>query len=187
MGFIKKWLFKPKDLKRSDMSWEDFIKMNYIGKRYHEAHISQCKVGNANLGKGIDWTRNPGSLVIHGAVGTGKTHFLLSLAREAVRLYGVSSVRHVKGHKLDERTIRNPSLLYGFCTADILFIDDIVLGNNPDMYDELIDERWSNKRPTVITTDKTPEEVAKLAGHRIYSRLKDYTWLHLDGPDLRGV
>lgn len=181
------------------MSWEDFCKINKVGIRFQQAHISKSPlIPQEIIDQGIDWCQNPHSLLIHGPAGRGKTHFTYCLVREALRLYGLHHVQWIKSKALDDRILQafnqygdTSYTIQQFCEDGILFIDDFGVDRSTERterdYYELIDTRWENMRPTVITTNLTPELIEEKYGSRIHSRLKDSTWIRFEGPDLRGA
>ena len=180
------------------MSWEDFCKVNKVGARYQSVQISQCdKLSKDLIHQGVDWCQSPHSLILTGLAGRGKTHFSYSLAREAIRKYGWASVRWVKSKHLDDEIIKNLNqygdasyTIQNFCEVPILFVDDFGVDRSTERaerdYYEIIDSRWENMRPTVISTNLSPEQIEKTYGARIFSRFKDFKWILFDGPDLRG-
>lgn len=181
------------------MVWDQFCKLNQVGVRFQNAHISKCdKILENFIYEGIDWCQKPKSLLIHGPSGRGKTHLAYCLAREVIRLYGLDQVRWIKSKALDDRILQTfkqygetSYVIRQFCEEPILFIDDFGVDRSGERterdYYELIDNRWENMRPTIITTNLTPEAIEKNYGSRIFSRLKDSKWINFVGlPDLRG-
>lgn len=181
------------------MSWESFCKSNNVGVRFQNVHIGHCKhIPQEIIDIGIDWCQKPQSLLIHGPAGRGKTHFTYCLVREAIRLYGLHNVRWTKSKHLDDRILQaynqfgdTAYTIRQYAEDPILFIDDFGVDRSGERterdYYELIDSRWENMKPTVITTNLTPELLEEKYGSRIFSRLKDSKWIRFDGPDLRGV
>lgn len=71
-----------------------------------------------------------------------------------------------------------------FLDASYLFVDDFGRGYddrsgwNVALLEEYIDDRWRNKRPMFITTNKRPEELRAWDGYaRIIDRLLDPAWM----------
>lgn len=180
------------------MSWEDFCKVNKVGVRFQNAHISQFEQTNHDLAcQGVEWCQRPHSLILTGLAGRGKTHFSYSLAREAIRKYGWGSIRWIKSKQLDDLIIKETSqygnashILEKFCEVPFLFLDDFGVDRATERaerdYYELIDSRWENQLITVISTNLEPEQIEKTYGARIFSRFKDFKWILFDGRDLRG-
>ena len=177
------------------MSWGDFCLANNVGSRFEDANInnlSEEKLQNAS-----EWLKKPMSLILTGKAGRGKTYFSYSLAKEIFDKYGWSCLRWIKSKHLDDEIIKSIKE-YGeatytikkFCDVPILFLDDFGVDRSTERaerdYYELIDSRWENNRPTVISTNLNPEQLENTYGARIYSRFKDYKWILFDGPDLRG-
>lgn len=181
------------------MSWEDFCRINQVGHRFQNVHISKCdKISQEIVDQGIDWCQKPTSLLLHGAAGRGKTHLTYCLVREAIRRFGLGSVRWTKSKALDDRILQafnqygdTSYTIKSYIEPDILFIDDFGVDRSSERterdYYELIDTRWEHMKPTVITTNLTPELLEEKYGSRIFSRLKDSKWIRFEGPDLRGV
>lgn len=180
------------------MSWEDFCKINNVGIRFQNVHISKCdKISQRIIDEGIDWCQKPKSLLIHGPAGLGKTHFTYCLVREAIRLFGLAAVRWTKSKMLDDRILADFSrygdtavTIRAYAEVPILFIDDFGVDRSTERterdYYELIDSRWEAMVPTIITTNLTPELLEEKYGSRIFSRLKDSHWIRFEGKDLRG-
>lgn len=181
------------------MSWDIFCELYQVGARYRNAHIGKCdKLPEHLIDEGIEWCKKPKSLLIHGSSGRGKTYLTYCLLREAMRLYGLHQIRWVKSKALDDQILQAFSQ-YGtttdtirkFSEINLLFIDDFGVDRGSERterdYYELIDNRWEHMKPTVITTNLTPEIIEKTYGSRIFSRLKDFKWISFEGlPDLRG-
>lgn len=180
------------------MSWEDFCKYNSVGVRFQNCQISQAtKISPEIITDGLAWCKKPHSLLIHGPAGRGKTHFTYCLVREAIRLYGLYNIRWTKSKALDDAILQafnqygdTSYTIKQYIEPGILFIDDFGVDRSSERterdYYQLIDSRWENMMPTVITTNLTPELIEEKYGARIFSRLKDSKWIRFEGPDLRG-
>ena len=72
----------------------------------------------------------------------------------------------------------------------VLFIDDFGIDRGTERterdYYDIIDGRWEEERPTIITTNLSPAQIENMYGQRIFSRLKDFKWIKFNGEDLRG-
>lgn len=75
--------------------------------------------------------------------------------------------------------------------VDRLIVDDLGTEKRTDWTDErlyvVLNGRWLEERPTVITTNLSPRELEEHIGGRLYSRLvgNDAVCLRLTGPDHR--
>lgn len=142
-----------------------------------------------------------GWLLFCGQSGSGKTHLCTAVCRQ--RLLSGDEVRYMpwrdkvaelKAMSLDSE--RRGEIISGYKTAQILYIDDLykvgrsVDGtSNPTGADvslafEIINHRYINHLPTIISTEKTPQElveideatgsrIIEMAGGNVYSIGRD--------------
>lgn len=178
------------------MSWEKFCDLNKVGLRYRDAKLSECELPQEIMNHGLVWSKKPRSLLLTGGAGTGKTYFSYCLSREAVESFGIGCLRWMKSKAIDDKIIESTSkfgsasyLLENLCEIPILVIDDFGVDRATERaerdYYEIIDKRWENMKPTVISTNLDRNQIEQIYGARIFSRLKSFTWLLFDGPDLR--
>lgn len=176
------------------MSWDEFCKINEVSDRFRKASFSEFDHYMRDVAR--TWLSRPGMLVISGDVGTGKTRFSYALTKAVIEKYGLPHVRWIKSKTLDDKIIAALNLdgdssyiLESICDIPFLFLDDFGVDRATERaerdYYQIIDERWENRRPTVITTNLTHEEIAKHYGARIYSRLKTAQWATTEGKDRR--
>jgi DNA replication protein DnaC len=147
------------------------------------------------------------NLVFAGPIGEGKTHAAFAATRygrAGVRLHaaprnyfdvpGVRS-RYISVTRLlnELRNDRERHVMDRHQDAEVLFLDD--LGANRatdftlDLLYELVDARWSNMRPTIITTNMSRQALADHIGPQIASRLCDGAHIvkvHAVGRNRRG-
>lgn len=142
-----------------------------------------------------------GWLLFCGQPGSGKTHLCTAVCRH--RLLAGDEVRYmpwrdkiaeIKAMSLDNE--RRAEILQGFKTAQILYIDDLFKvgraadgSTNPTGADvglafEIINHRYINHLPTIVSTEKTPQElveideatgsrVIEMSGDNVYSIGRD--------------
>ena len=138
-----------------------------------------------------------GWFLICGQSGSGKTHLCTAICRE--RLLAHDTVRYmswrdksaeIKAAALDSE--QRASLISGFKQARILYIDDLFKtadGASPTPADiglafELLNYRYINCAPTLISTERTPQELIALdeatggriieqAGENVFSIARD--------------
>lgn len=142
-----------------------------------------------------------GWLLFCGQSGSGKTHLCTAVCRH--RLLAGDEVRYMpwrdkvaelKAMSLDSE--RRGEIINGYKTAKILYIDDLYKvgraadgSSNPTGADislafEIINHRYINHLPTIISTEKTPQElveideatgsrIVEVAGGNVYSIARD--------------
>lgn len=150
-------------------------------------------------------------LVLYGTAGCGKTHMATAIFRELVR----KRVIIVEHNYHDEPTwkknglvITAPDLLlqirqvfngnskkteadivHQYSQVEYLLLDDLGAEKTSEwsistLY-TIIDERYREVRPTIVTTNLTLDEIAKQISPRIASRLSQGKILKLNLPDYR--
>lgn len=140
-----------------------------------------------------EWVARPDgrNLVLLGPTGTGKTHAALGAVREAHgRGLYVAFLPVVE--LLDLLRPGGPEdALERLMHVDRLVLDDLGAEKASDWTAErlyaLINRRWLEERPTVVTTNLGLEELASTVGARMFSRLtgSGAVLVHLGGQDRR--
>lgn len=134
------------------------------------------------------------NVVIVGPVGTGKTHAAAAAAFE----------RHMRGDdvlllpsvelldRLRPKDDNSSSAAFSeLCAIDLLVIDDLGAEKPSEWTAErlyaLVNRRWMEERPTIVTTNMPPRALEESSGPRMYSRLvgNDAVTLRLAGDDRR--
>lgn len=130
------------------------------------------------------------NLVLMGPMGTGKTHALLSVVRHLV-----DTGRGVRwwpvGDLFDGLRPNGGLVLADVANAEFVGIDDVGVEQRSDwvaeMTDRIFDERWSEQRSTIVTTNLTGDGLRAHLGERVYDRLRDgAVAIRLDGSSRRG-
>ncbi|WP_405673162.1 ATP-binding protein [Streptomyces sp. NBC_01530] len=136
------------------------------------------------------------SLLLLGPTGTGKTHQAYAAIRElaitgvaatwvvttAADMYGALRPRHGIDSEAEFRRYRN---------ASVLLVDDLGAERKPTEFTEeinfrLVNWRYENHMPTLITSNLVPKELAGRLGDRVTSRLIEMCQrIVLAGPDRR--
>ncbi|MEN0064858.1 MAG: AFG1/ZapE family ATPase [Myxococcota bacterium] len=114
----------------------------------------------------FDPEERPGSLVLHGEVGRGKTHLLVALLRELVLTRGVRARFVEFTHLLADLKAGfdhgrgMASLIDPLVDVDILAIDELGKGRNTEfegtVLDEIVSRRYNAMRPLLATTNYHP-------------------------------
>jgi len=169
-----------------------------FGKRYTSASMARIHFPVDVLEKIMKWCKsNKNMLIILGAPGTGKTYFCAALTMWSLNCH--ESRRYCNETKflayLREAIDKGHDFVHRLkeIIDNELFIFDDLGSQAPNEWRtgvifDLIDERYSSLRPTVITSNLTKSEIMDQYGERIASRLfsKANTVIEMhDGFDLR--
>lgn len=150
------------------------------------------------------WAGN--SLFLTGSIGVGKTHTAWEVCRRwLVAQYGPS--RPWQGSPVI-RTFRSTALFDGLRPdapdderltlsralqkCDLLYLDDLAAAKvtewTQERLFEILDERYINRRPVIVTSDVLPGDLTAVTGPRVASRLGEMcrgSVLLLEGRDRR--
>lgn len=161
-----------------------------LPRRFAHAHTDQLTGDVATLA--ADWT-NTGmnaNVLLLGTVGVGKTHTACALAREAwnagSRIWFTPIVE-----LLDLlRPTGDSDALQRATNVDVLILDDLGGERPTDWTGErlyaIVNRRWLEQRPTIVTSNLAPDELEKAVGPRVFSRLyHDALRLTIGGHDRR--
>lgn len=135
------------------------------------------------------------SLLFFGRTGLGKT-FLSSCIAKRVLESGksvifnscINIIEPIENEHFGRA--ENKGCLSDVINCDLLIIDD--LGSEfsspfaETAFYNIVNSRINKEKPTVISTNCTPEQLRNLYGARVYSRLKgEYQWFTFVGEDIR--
>ena len=135
---------------------------------------------------------HPGNLLLLGNIGVGKSHAAVAACR--ARFASGDSLRFLPvGELLDALDWRRPDshhTLEQLCTVDLLVVDDLGTERSNEWTGErlylVVNRRWLDERPTIVTTNLQPDQLADELGQRTYSRLRDSaTAIMFTGEDRR--
>lgn len=170
-----------------------FAWLSIVPSRFADATLADLE-GEPFHQRLLEWAANPAgrNLVISGPVGTGKTHAALATCRQRWCDHGVGMSFWPMIELLDAlrpggREGLGDELAH---TDDVLVLDDVGAERGSEWTAErvyaLINRRWLNQVPLVVTTNlpPTPEAASKMGadpahtlqsalGERAYSRLAD--------------
>lgn len=145
------------------------------------------------------WGENPESVILIGDVGRGKTQFAFAMIREMFRRCPRKIwPRYLTSPELDSMLLEDIKSPYGdkerikyLGSEDLLFIDDFGRETRSErirrQYFEIINIRYTEQVPTIISTNLTLEEIATQIDKAIASRIQEWQIIEFSGPDLRKV
>lgn len=138
---------------------------------------------------------NGKGLFLFGSVGTGKTHLVTAVANAIVYDIGLSAyfdtfagiIREIQRSFNDKR---DSDVEETAKKTGLLILDDLGKEKYSDWASQIlfdiIDTRYKNQRPVLITSNYSPEELSKRVDEAIMSRLIEMcTMIRLEGTDHR--
>lgn len=180
------------------------IKSAQIPKRFTKVTFETLRLDNHNRQAYLaakkyaeEFTRDTSDgLIIAGPVGTGKTHLAIAILRTVLQkgIPGICvqvpellyEIRQSFGYENADKA----NLLNLVKTAEFLVLDDLGAEKATDWVREtifvVIDARYRDLKPMVITTNCTLDELAERIGDRIASRIVEMCQgIYLGGKDWR--
>ncbi|GBU21046.1 hypothetical protein R80B4_00935 [Fibrobacteres bacterium R8-0-B4] len=171
-----------------------------VPPHYHGADLRQFDA--AAVAPALKWAENPaGFLFIGGSVGTGKTHLACAVQKklnadgrksalvfssEMFLLLHRSFSKNKDGGLVEDEVVDKYASKRG---GDIAIFDDVGVHKVSDYTTEawfkIIDRRYRNDSPTMITTNLTPKELAAAVGDHNSSRIMSGAWVEFKGEDRR--
>lgn len=159
-------------------------------RRRMESVLNYCKT------YATDFSRRSPSLLLYGKTGLGKTHLSLAIAGKAVESgYGViyTSAQNLFNKLEKEKFGRSDgNTEETILDCDLLIIDDLGAEFTTQftvsaLYN-IINSRELEGKPTIISTNLTPEQLTSTYSERIASRiLSNFVMLYFDGSDIRQI
>lgn len=132
----------------------------------------------------------PGNLVLIGPSGVGKTYAALAIAKD-LHYAGASVVFAPILEMLGAMRRAGREFAVGpYAAAQVLVLDDLGIERTTDWTREqcleIINARWLDARPTIVTTNLDPPELAGAIGEPTWDRLKhDTVVVRVTGPSRR--
>ena len=177
---------------------EAFFFSNCVPQKYAHVSLDHCeKQPKAFIEYAKTWGANPESVILLGPVGRGKTQFAFAMLREMFRRSRRQLwPRFFTSPELDSMLLEavksdggDKYTLGDIGGQDILFIDDFGRESKTErifrQYFELLNMRYTNQKPTIISTNLSLDEIGKTMGDAIASRFQEWQIIEFTGPDLR--
>lgn len=144
-----------------------------------------------------EWAIKPESVVLMGDVGRGKTQFAFAMIREVFKRCPIKIwPRYYTSPEIDSILLKasrsedsDKQILNQMGNEDLLFIDDF--GRETDsarssrQYFELLNMRYANLLPTLISTNLTLQQIETHMNKAIASRFQEWQIIEFNGVDLR--
>src|SRR6185295_12791440 len=163
----------------------NFTYINHV-QRFKNAHLAKFDSADWVLEKINNYVKNPiGFLMFFGNPGIGKTYFCyayINYLYEQKKMFRFYNERDYFSALKDEmKKDWDPlNLVKRICDTEFVFYNDLASGRPEDVTEwqkeqvfAFIDERYENKKPTIITSNHFLEELGKIFPARLLSRLKD--------------
>lgn len=145
-------------------------------------------------------------LLLRGPNGVGKTHLAVAILKAVIRTKGARAYFYETGELLKmlrdsygDNDVSEAEVLKPVLEADLLVLDDLGVEKPSEWVQEmlghLVNIRYSEKRPTIFTTNLVeaddplhPKSFMYNLGPRTRSRLFEMCdWVHMEGIDTREV
>ncbi len=164
---------------------EDFI--GGLSPRYRDAHISKIQGWNEEMPTIKEWMDDPKNfLILQGCPGSGKTYVAIALCLYLYELNTQNSYLDIEFvnvrsffNYLKKRFSEGKDDIWPkecLMKTKWLVLDDLGAARNTEWQQEtvldIIDERYNNMMPTIITTNFSFEDIGKIFGPRVQSRLQ---------------
>jgi DNA replication protein DnaC len=169
-----------------------------VPKKFSEVTLDQCdKQPDSFREYAKAWGRNPESVILTGPVGRGKTQFAFAMIREMFRRCNrVIWPRYFTSPEMDSLLLEaiksdggDKFKIQDIGEQDLLFIDDFGRETGSErirrQYFEIINLRYANHLPTLISTNLSLEEIEKHMNKAIASRFQEWQMIEFGGVDLR--
>lgn len=171
-----------------------------VGKRHEACSFDTYQGKEKTVSACKSFLENPADMVLTGAPGTGKTHLAVAILRELAvekRITNETDACFIPVPELlaeirasyrdggpDERDIIGRYSRLPFLVLDDLGAEKTTEWSITTLY-LIVDRRYRNMRPTIITTNLSLEQIATALSERISSRLASGKVLLLTGADYR--
>jgi DNA replication protein DnaC len=188
---------RDQSIKGAQMSEKHFFE-HCVPKKFSHVTLDQCdKQPKSFHDYAKSWGSKPESTILLGDVGRGKTQFAFAMIREMFRRSPRKLwPRYYTSPEMDSILLKasrdedaDKAVIHKIASEDLLFIDDF--GREMDsarakrQYFEVLNLRYANLLPTLISTNLTLEEIQNHMNKAIASRFQEFQIIEFGGVDLR--
>lgn len=167
---------KAMELKRGSLIDDKFKDASFDTCSVVESNQRQIRLCRRYAEKFDDMYKNNQGLLLHGDVGTGKSHMAACIGNYVMlhlhSVYATSFVKLLEG----KQTVDIESIVRKMDRVQLVLFDDLGAERKTDYALEvvynLIDSRYRQRKPMIITTNLTLDEIGSNADVR-YSRIYD--------------
>ncbi len=181
-----------KEFPANKYHFEDFSLDFYPDKKVKERMED---IYNKTLEYAENFGKNSSSLFFQGGTGLGKTHISLSIANKVAKkgfgvLYNSTQNFLTAVEKEHFGNDKEGDALISLLECDLLILDDLgtefLTQFTTSVLYNIINTRYINSRPTIISSNLTPRELEERYGQQLFSRFAGcFEWLVFLGGDIR--
>lgn len=185
------------------MKYDEFLDLSDIAEDVRKASFDNCLLNPEIVFWGKEWLhrKNKKSLILQGIPGCGKTFFSIALLETLWKsLLPHPFIIFKTSNQLDTQLLNavmgksqhNADSIIRMCVdSTIFFLDDLGVETSSEriqrQYLEILNHRCSQNKVTVLSTNNSIKQIREKFGHRIYSRIKNFTLVKFPKIDYRGV
>lgn len=139
-----------------------------------------CETYADNFDKVLETGR---CLILSGGVGTGKTHLSCAIANKVLENYSVYYTTAMRLGRMVKDTYSRDSersegeVIASLVRHDLLIIDEVGMQFGTDaekmILFEVINGRYENMRPTIVSANMTLDELKSYVGERVIDRMRE--------------
>lgn len=181
-----------KEFPANKYHFEDFSLDYYPDQKERE---KMEDVYNKTLDYAEKFSKTSPSLFFQGGTGLGKTHISLSIANKIAQkgfgvLYNSTQNFLTAVEKEHFGNDKDGDTLLSLIECDLLILDDLgtefLTQFTTSVLYNIINTRYINSRPTIISSNLTPRELEERYGQQLFSRFAGcFDWLVFVGGDIR--